>query len=271
MPLDRHQQVSRVWDWLPAFRAAAEYESLQRAGLALSVSPSALSRSIKLLEHTLGLKLFTRSPSGLTLTEGGRRLLTVTREAMRLVHGGLPNLTPHRLRAGAVGPALPRLLCEAALDVLVNWDLTFNEVAQGDAGEQLRCGDLDVVLTHQALLGPGLTNQALPMLELVLAVGPGGTADKVGCLSEPGFEWPAATTRASSLDQLLLLVERLGISLFGPRYAVPPGWLVLERQSPRPVFLVARAYEAQAPAFIARLTQSLGTRLAPDLVHGPSA
>ena len=250
-----------MWDWLPAFRAAAEYESLQRAGLALGVSPSALSRSIKLLEDALGLTLFSRSPGGMALTESGARLLAATRDAMRLIHAGLPDLSPNRLRAGAVGPVLPRLLCEATIDALPDWDLEFHDVQPQAVEELLRCGDVDVVLTHEAPSGPGLMITTLPVLDVVLAVGPDGDRGQVACLDQAGYGWPVSRVRASNVEQVVILAQRLGIAVFCPRYAVPTDWTVFGEQPSLTVFLVARESVGLAPAFLAELTRALGHRL----------
>ena len=43
--------VERIWNWLPAFRAVAETEHLPTASDLLHVTPSALSRTIRLLEQ----------------------------------------------------------------------------------------------------------------------------------------------------------------------------------------------------------------------------
>ena len=44
------ERVSRIWNWLPVFRAVAETEHLPTASELLYVTPSALSRTIRLLE-----------------------------------------------------------------------------------------------------------------------------------------------------------------------------------------------------------------------------
>lgn len=257
MPLDRHQQVARIWDWLPAFRAAAEYQSLQRASLALAVSASALSRSIRLLEEALGVSLFSRSPSGMTLTAAGHRLLASTREAMRRIHDGIPDPRPNCLRAAATGPALLPLLCEATTAALPGWTLGFSEVLPSDAAERLRCGDLDLVLAHTPLSGPDLRAEELPGLDLVLAVVPGGDRSRVASLDEPTLAWPNASVTGSSLGPLVRLAERQAIALFAPAYAVPPSWEVIERRPAVPVFEIVRAYSAAPPAFVGQVSAAL--------------
>lgn len=57
------------------FVATAELGQISQAAVALSISQSAMTTAIKELEQTLGLELFRRSPSGMTLTEAGRCFL----------------------------------------------------------------------------------------------------------------------------------------------------------------------------------------------------
>lgn len=57
---------------LRAFEAAARTGSFVAAACELQVSPSAISRLVKLLEQRLAVMLFERLPNGLALTERGR-------------------------------------------------------------------------------------------------------------------------------------------------------------------------------------------------------
>src|SRR5712691_11901344 len=54
MTMTRYRRVAELWNWLPGFRGVAEHESVNEAASALNVSPSALSRTVKLLESALG-------------------------------------------------------------------------------------------------------------------------------------------------------------------------------------------------------------------------
>lgn len=261
MTTGRREVVTQIWNYLPAFRAAAEYLSLQRAGLATSVSPSALSRSIKLLEQALGVTLFDRSPTGLTLTAPGERLLEVTRSAMRLVHDGTPQNLTDRLLAGAVGPALPALLCDAAIDALPGWPMDLAEVTAEDGGDRLRRGELDVIVTHQPLGGPGLSALPLPAMRLVLAMGPGATREKVACLDGEGFEWSGAHVRAPSTTLLIALATRGQLAASLPRCSTPTGWAVAEEGVSLPTSFVTREYASGVPAFLTTLHERLSARL----------
>lgn len=65
---------------LRAFEAAARHLSFKRAATELAVTPTAISHQMRLLEETLGLKLFERHPRGLLLTPEGQRLYPVLRD-----------------------------------------------------------------------------------------------------------------------------------------------------------------------------------------------
>ena len=57
-----------------AFARAASYGSFTAAAQSLSVSPSAVSKTIQRLEQQLGLRLFTRTTRSLVLTPEGREM-----------------------------------------------------------------------------------------------------------------------------------------------------------------------------------------------------
>ncbi len=78
--------IADLWSRLPAFRAVAETEHLPTAADRMSVSASALSRSVSLLEEELGQALFQRSGRRIELNSTGERFLAAVRDAMRLIH-----------------------------------------------------------------------------------------------------------------------------------------------------------------------------------------
>ncbi|MGE7472585.1 LysR family transcriptional regulator [Bosea sp. NPDC003192] len=55
--------------------ASAEHESFRRAAAALNVRQSTVSRGVRSLEHSVGLKLFERDHSGIRPTLAGHRFL----------------------------------------------------------------------------------------------------------------------------------------------------------------------------------------------------
>jgi LysR family glycine cleavage system transcriptional activator len=77
---------------LKAFEAAARSESFTRAAEELNVTQGAVSRQVKALEVTLGLKLFHRERQRLILTEAGRDYLAVIRDAFDQIAVGTERL-----------------------------------------------------------------------------------------------------------------------------------------------------------------------------------
>ena len=67
---------------LRGFAAVAELGHLTRAAEKLHVSQPALSAQIRALEETLGVTLFERGSSGMSLTAAGRHLLPVAQEVV---------------------------------------------------------------------------------------------------------------------------------------------------------------------------------------------
>ncbi len=73
---------------LRAFEAAARSESFTRAAEELCVTQGAVSHQVKLLEATLGIKLFNRERQRLVITHAGREYLNVARDALDRLAAG---------------------------------------------------------------------------------------------------------------------------------------------------------------------------------------
>lgn len=95
--MERLLRLAELWNWLPAFRAVAEHEHLPTAAAILRVSPSALSRSIRLLERSVGIPMFHREGGRLRLTNQGEEFLASLRESMRTLDDGLVRLSGPQL------------------------------------------------------------------------------------------------------------------------------------------------------------------------------
>ncbi|MGE0797827.1 MAG: transcriptional regulator GcvA [Lautropia sp.] len=78
---------------LRAFEAAARHGSLRNAAVELCVTPAAVSQQIKLLESTLGLKLFLRNGGRLELTAEAIQYLPVLSEAFDAIAAATMRLT----------------------------------------------------------------------------------------------------------------------------------------------------------------------------------
>ena len=74
------------------FIAAAEHGSFRKAGAALGVQESAISRRIRDLEDRLGASLFHRHNCGVSLTFAGRRFLHHSRQIVRNLGDGATDI-----------------------------------------------------------------------------------------------------------------------------------------------------------------------------------
>ncbi len=70
---------------LKAFEAAARHGGFIGASEELNVSRGAISRHVKLLEEDLGVPLFIRQAQGVRLTDAGRRLQAVVKDAFDMI------------------------------------------------------------------------------------------------------------------------------------------------------------------------------------------
>lgn len=175
-----HRRVVQVWNWLPTFRAVAEVEHLPTASREANLSPSALSRAVRLLEDDLGVELFARDGRHLELTTAGKRLLAATRSAMRAVESSLDQILSTE-SAGAVHLAAPgpysSLFVLPALRRLRNEypDIVphVRSVRPAEVEPMLRDGGLDLAVTDVAEARSDLTVTKLGELGYSVYAGDG--------------------------------------------------------------------------------------------------
>ncbi len=147
------RRVSNLWNWLPAFRAVAETEHVRHAADRLHTSPSALSRTIKLLEDDLGKPLFDRVGRQLRVNASGQALLRAVRESMRRVHDVTMAIESTSLsgpiRISAEGTLIAAFVVPTLARVRKEHPDLVPQVHTGslvDAPTALRVGDIDVLL-----------------------------------------------------------------------------------------------------------------------------
>ena len=142
---------------LAAFEVVAKHGSFTRAATELSMSQSALSHAIKMLEERLGVRLLARTTRSVAVTEAGETLLRSLRPALEDISSGVDALGAMRGKAAGtirltatkhaitsvVMPVLPKFLGEypdVRIEMIVDdgfIDIVANKI---DAG--IRFGDI---------------------------------------------------------------------------------------------------------------------------------
>jgi len=155
--MDRTRRLHDLWSWLIPFRVVAETESLQAASELLHVAPSALSRSVHLLEDRLGVELFDRRANRLCLNANGRRLVEAIRVGMRGIDDAvvevLGNASAQSVRIACPGELLPMVMAPiGALSIdMAATRLAIDDPIDGDPLAQLRRGIVDVAIIITAI------------------------------------------------------------------------------------------------------------------------
>ena len=176
--MERLADITEFWNWLPAFRAIAETSHLPSAAAILHLSPSALSRSLRQLEDSLGRQLFRRANRRLELTLEGERFLASLREAMRLVHEATDTLKGKQLggalHVGCAGVATFAWVLPALLDLreahpelipVLRTNLT-------DMAQPLLKGQLDVAFCSLRVSHPRLRTEKIGVAHAGVYCGP---------------------------------------------------------------------------------------------------
>ena len=150
---------------LRAFEAAARHLSFKAAADEVSVTPSAISHEVRLLEDILGCSLFRRRPRPLTLTEAGARLFPVIRGGLDAFAAAAAQVrdgaAQQRLRVTTTNafagrwlvPRLP-LWREAHPEIAL-------EVIGTDTVIDLAAGNADVAIRYAFAPPPGLATSEL--------------------------------------------------------------------------------------------------------------
>lgn len=155
---------------LRSFTTVAEAGHLTRAAEKLHISQPALSAQIKALEDELDLTLFERTPTGMTLTAAGKRLLS---EADKVLAAGqafqaearaLKGTVSGKARVGTLSdPAFIRLgeFTAAAVEGYPLLEIAFEHEITGMAIQRVRDGSLEASFYYGHMLYPQVAGIAL--------------------------------------------------------------------------------------------------------------
>lgn len=103
------------------FKAVADTHNISAAAKSLYISQSAVSQSVKLLEESLGVRLFTRSQKGVELTKAGAILYEYASPALSLLESGEARLNETKeLATGELVIGASNTLTEAYLLPFLN-------------------------------------------------------------------------------------------------------------------------------------------------------
>lgn len=144
---------------LSAFVETVRHGSLKAAAQQISLTQSAISKTIKDLEAILGVLLLKRDRGGIALTHEGRAFLQFAEQGLSSVSHGLASLDA--LTAGHGTPLRVGALPSVAADLLPDVIMRFAELSPTtpimveDGGintliDRLRGGELDLVLGRMA-------------------------------------------------------------------------------------------------------------------------
>ena len=138
---------------LVAFQEVARLGRIKRAAEALSITQPGISKTIRELEDSLGVKLFERLPRGVQLTPAGRTLLRHAAPALRSLQEGIEAIRQDSaetvVRLGALSNVEGGLLPEVLHALHCRHPHLRMEVDTGTSAgllARLRLGELDLVL-----------------------------------------------------------------------------------------------------------------------------
>ncbi|MGF1469927.1 MAG: LysR family transcriptional regulator [Sandaracinaceae bacterium] len=179
--MERTRRLHEFWAWLPAFRAVAETEHLPTASASLHITPSALSRTVRLLEEAVGRPLFERSGGRLRLAPAGEAFLVAVRQAMRRVHEGLLEVeqTQHAgpVHLSITGPFVPLVILPVVGPLQrqapgLTLCLTAHPGPE-EANARLRQGAIDIAILDDPLPDDDLHYERLTTLRHDVCCAPG--------------------------------------------------------------------------------------------------
>lgn len=217
--------------YLEAFYHVGRLLSFAQAAKAMRISPSAVTRQIKLLEASLKQQLFLRNPKTVEFTPEGRRLFQRTEAFFRDLELG----ASRKLSLGCL-----QTIFESRVKKLMGedpdfWTANLERVTIGDPKlleRELKEGRLDLVLTTRAPSSAGLLSQKIGQEELRI-ISRGKITDDTPWIVISAFEeaFSGLKIRSPKIIEvnsfnagLQLILEGLGAGLLPSSVEVPKGF-----------------------------------------------
>ncbi|KGF64940.1 MULTISPECIES: LysR substrate-binding domain-containing protein [Pseudomonas] len=164
---------------LRCFTTVATELNFRRAAERLNMTQPPLSRQIQLLEHSLGVQLFTRNTRSVALTAAGRAFFIEAQTLLERAHQAA--IAARRFAEGDIGSVtisfvgsavyefLPRVIAEARQNQ-PHVKISLTELNTYQQHEALRARRIDLGIVRAPLLQPGYETECLVREPFVLAV-----------------------------------------------------------------------------------------------------
>jgi LysR family glycine cleavage system transcriptional activator len=162
---------------LRAFEAAARHLSFKRAAEELLVTPTAISHQIRLLEETLGLRLFERRTRQVAMTDAAQRLYPVLRDGFdafaRTLDGLSAEARPRAVTLTATRAFTARRLVPRMASLQQRRPDIVLRLLAADEPVDLAAGTADLAIRYGSGLYPGLRSQPLGIDRMAPVAHPG--------------------------------------------------------------------------------------------------
>ncbi len=164
---------------LKYFCAIVRSGSFTRAAEQLGITQPSLSQQIRVLEKSVGAPLFERLARSVRLTTHGETLSKSAPDILQRVAEAEASLASlqegvgGRLRVGVIPTIMPYLIAprvKAFLEKFPDVDLQFTEDTTSQLIEQVKAGDLDIVVAGLPIRNPDIVCSELFRERLFLAV-----------------------------------------------------------------------------------------------------
>lgn len=150
---------------LRAFEAAARHLSFKRAAEELLVTPTAVSHQVRLLEQSLGFRLFERRHRKVALTAEGRRLFPVLRDGFDTFAATLDELRGAPRREGVTVTATRAFTAQCLVPATARFQAAHSGIDlrlhASDDTVELRDGTVDLAIRYGRGPYPGLAARPL--------------------------------------------------------------------------------------------------------------
>lgn len=194
------------------FHVVATMASVSKAATKLALSAGNVSEQIRSLERSLGGDLFDRTPAGMRLTELGRAVFaqsTVMFAAASKIPVGEDTREPvRRLIDVGISASASRSMASQFLTPILTRDEIRPVICSGPTQElvgKLRAGQIDLVISEEAIDGEWAKNTAIHRPALVVVTSP-HRADK-DWRAQPLVGYPADSPFRADCEQLLQFTE----------------------------------------------------------------